>query len=103
MPNEVAEISSRPIHLGLGATAAVEPEFTGEMSWYASYEDRHATDGVEGRLVTMHVFTESWDMWEMHPQGSEVVLCVAGRLTFIRSTPTARPRSPRSKLMPGIV
>ena len=22
-----------PIHLGLGATAEVEPEFTGEMSW----------------------------------------------------------------------
>jgi len=81
VPNEVAEIGSRPIHLGLGATAAVEPEFTGEVSWYAGYEDRHAADGVEGRLVTMHVFTESWDMWEMHPMGSEVVLCVAGRFT----------------------
>ena len=98
VPNFVAEIATRPIHLGLGATAEVEPDFNGEVSWYTSYVDRHATDGAEGPLVTMHGFTESWDMWEMHPQGSEVVLCVAGRLTFIRSTPTARPRSPRSKL-----
>jgi len=59
--DQVAEIGNRPIHLGLGATAEVEPEFTGDMSWYASYVDRHAGDGVEDRLVTMHVFTESWD------------------------------------------
>jgi quercetin dioxygenase-like cupin family protein len=75
-------MSDQPIHLGLGATAEIEPAFTGEMSWYSGYVDRHAADGVEGRLVTMHVFTESWDMWEMHPMGSEVVLCVAGRLTL---------------------
>ena len=28
----------------------------------------------------MHSFTKSWDMWEMHPQGSEVVLCAAGSM-----------------------
>jgi len=30
--NEVAEISTQPIHLGLGATAEVEPEFIGGAS-----------------------------------------------------------------------
>ena len=51
------------------------------MKWYADYVERHAADGAEGRLVSMHRFRASWDMWEMHPSGSEVVLCTSGRLT----------------------
>ena len=54
-------LSTYPIHLGLGATAATQPEFTGEMSWYEGYGQRHGDDGVEGRLVSMHSFDESWD------------------------------------------
>lgn len=71
-----------PVHLGLGAQAEREPVFTGSMDWYAGYADRHEEDGVEGRLVSMNTFTESWGMWEMHPKGSEVVLCTAGTLTL---------------------
>ena len=77
-----AKITVHPIHLGLGATAEIEPEFTGGMEWYGAYSARHATDGAEGRLVTMHTFTESWDSWEMHPVGSEVVLCTDGTITL---------------------
>ena len=63
-------LTKHPIHLGLGATAEVEPLFTGEMEWYQGYGERHGeADGVEGRLVSMHTFTESWDVWEMHPLG----------------------------------
>ncbi len=78
------QISTNPIHLGLGATAEVEPEFTGEMEWYGGYGERHSGDGAEGRLVTMHSFTESWDVWEMHPVGAEVVMCVEGTVTLIQ-------------------
>lgn len=81
------EIRTHPIHLGLGATAETEPEFTGEMSWYEGYVERHHSDGAEGRLVTMHTFEGSWDVWEMHPSGSEVVLCVAGSMTLHQETP----------------
>jgi hypothetical protein len=70
-----------PIHLGLGATALEQPEFSG-MEWYAAYSERVAADGAEGRLVSMYRFTESWDMWEMHPSGAEVVLCTAGTMTL---------------------
>lgn len=80
------DIHSYPVHLGLGATAEVEPLFTGAMDWYAGYGARHASDGVEGRLVAMHTFTGSWDMWEMHPNGSEVVLCTAGSITLHQET-----------------
>jgi quercetin dioxygenase-like cupin family protein len=73
----------RPIHLGRGATAVVEPEFTGGPDWYAGYGERHdATDGAEGRLVSMFTFTGPWDAWEMHPVGHEVVLCTAGTMTL---------------------
>jgi hypothetical protein len=76
------EISKHPIHLGLGASAEIEPLFTGSMEWYAAYGARHAVDGIEGRLVSMFSFKEPWGMWEMHPDGSEVVLCVSGAITL---------------------
>lgn len=80
-------LTAHPIHLGLGATAEVEPEFTGEMSWYAGYAERHQADGPEGRLVTMSTFTQPWDVWEMHPNGSEVVLCLDGSITLHQELP----------------
>lgn len=52
------------------------------MEWYDAYVARHVADGAEGRLVTMHTFTEPWTMWEMHPLGCEVVLCIAGAMTL---------------------
>jgi mannose-6-phosphate isomerase-like protein (cupin superfamily) len=39
------------------------------------------SDGVEGRLVSAHRFTSNWDMWEMHPHGDEIVLCLSGAIT----------------------
>ena len=76
------DVGVHPLHLGLGATAQVEPPFTGDMDWYEGYGERHEKDGAEGRLVTMHSFAEPWTMWEMHPNGAEVVLCTAGSITL---------------------
>jgi mannose-6-phosphate isomerase-like protein (cupin superfamily) len=77
------KLNTHPIHLGLGARAVSEPEFTG-MEWYAGYGERHAADGREGRLVSMYTFTAPWDSWEMHPDGHEVVLCTEGSMTLIQ-------------------
>jgi uncharacterized cupin superfamily protein len=78
------DMASRPIHLGLGATAAVEPRFTGDFAWYEAYAERHRSDGREGRLVAMHTFDAPWSGWEMHPNGAEVVLCTAGTITVLQ-------------------
>jgi len=78
------DLSTNPIHLGLGASAVEEPEFTGDMAWYGGYVERHGDDGAEGRLVTMHHFSEDWDSWEMHPRGHEAVICVSGSLTLVQ-------------------
>ncbi len=83
-------IARFPLHLGLGATALPQPEFTGEMDWYTDYSERAAADGTEGRLVTTHTFTESWDSWEMDPAGDEVVLCLAGEMTLHQEFPDGR-------------
>ena len=77
------ELARNPIHLGLGATAQCEPEFTG-ASWYEAYGARHAQDGKDGRLVSQFSFQGPWDSWEMHPHGHEVVLCTAGTITLIQ-------------------
>lgn len=90
-------IARFPVHLGRGAAAVAEPEFTG-MEWYADYARRHAGDGAEGRLVSWSRFTGPWESWEMHPAGDEVVLCLAGQMTLhqehadgSRDTVTLRP------------
>lgn len=81
------DLSRHPLHLGLGATAVKQPEFTGAMDWYEAYGQRHDADGAEGRLVSQHRFDASWAMWEMHPQGSEVVVCVAGAMKMLQQQP----------------
>lgn len=82
------KLSENWIHLGLGATAETQPPFDG-MQWYEAYEQRSKTDGREGRLVSMHSFSADWESWELHPLGSEIVVCTAGAMTLIQQTSAA--------------
>ena len=70
-----------PIHLGLGAKAVAEPQFTG-IDWYEGYDQRHDGDLDEGRIVSLFRFEESWTSWEMHPEGEEVVCCLQGHMVL---------------------
>lgn len=76
------DLETHPVHLGLGGATVIEPTFTGEMDWYGAYEARHAADGDEGRLVSVHRFDKPWTTWEMHPRGGELVLCLSGTITL---------------------
>lgn len=76
-----------PVHLGLGATVVTEPELAGGMAWYEAYAARHASDGAEGRLVTLYTFLAPWTSWERHPRGEELVVCLAGELTLHQELP----------------
>ena len=87
MSDTAHALTTYPIHLGLGATAEVEPVFTGDMSWYTAYTERHEADGIEARLVSMSEHHGAWTMWEMHPNGAEVVLCTAGTLSLTQKLP----------------
>ena len=83
----VFDLSRFPVHLGLGATVKRQPEFTGGMQWYDGYGRRNGADGVEGRLVTIHSFATPWDTWEVHPEGDELVVCLAGSITLHQEHP----------------
>jgi mannose-6-phosphate isomerase-like protein (cupin superfamily) len=82
MSNGPFDLQKNPAHLGLGATTEMLPEFDGTGEWYMRYGMDHASDGAEGRLVSYYTFTESWDSWEVHPKGSELVFCVEGAITL---------------------
>lgn len=84
MTNGAFSLKKRPVHLGLGAKVVVQEPFTGSMEWYEAYGKRHESDGVEGRLVSLHTFSSSWDSWEMHPKGEELVACVSGQITLFQ-------------------
>jgi mannose-6-phosphate isomerase-like protein (cupin superfamily) len=82
----IFSLTEIPAHLGLGATVVAQTLFPGEGNWYESYGERNAADGAEGRLVIMHHFTESWDSWEVHPFGEELVVCLDGSLVLYQDT-----------------
>ena len=90
--SDAFDLGKTPVHLGLGATASVQPAFTG-MAWYADYAERTAADGDEGRLVSMYTFTESWGSWEMHPRGHELVVVTSGKLVLVQERDGAEVRT----------
>ncbi|MEE4451795.1 cupin domain-containing protein [Novosphingobium resinovorum] len=89
MTTQARDLRTFPVHLGLGARVEAQPAFTG-MDWYAAYAQRTVADGGEGRLVSLYDFTSGWDMWEMHPQGDELVVCLSGEVTLIQEYPDGR-------------
>lgn len=77
-------LESNPVHLGRGGTVQLQPEFTGDPTWYVAYGERAAPDGADGRLVSVHSFSEPWDSWEVHPAGEELVVCIDGFMTLFQ-------------------
>jgi mannose-6-phosphate isomerase-like protein (cupin superfamily) len=54
---------------------------------YERYVAEHCTPGAPGRLVTLAESQHDWKVWEMHPEGDEVVIVLRGRATFIQRLP----------------
>ncbi|MEM9521242.1 MAG: cupin domain-containing protein [Actinomycetota bacterium] len=75
---EPFDISQNPVYLGLAGAAEVIPAFGGDPSVYAQ---RHAADGGNGRMVFVYTFTNDWDIWEVHYEGDELVVCLDGEMT----------------------
>lgn len=90
----VFDLASTHIHLGLGARAIPLPGFEWSEEYLAGYAARFASDGDEGRLVTMGPVTASWDSWERHPAGEEVVLLLSGRVDLIQRIEGSERRVP---------
>jgi quercetin dioxygenase-like cupin family protein len=78
------DLLSMPVHLGLGSRARPVEGFGWEPETLESYMAAVAADGAEGRMVMIFDSDGSWDVWERHPAGEEVVVCLDGRITIIR-------------------
>ena len=82
MTDPVFDLETFPVHLGLGASAFTLDRFDGSPEWYERYGASVVSDGDEGRLVSLHTFSTSWDAWEMHPRGDELVVCAVGSMVL---------------------
>ena len=81
---EAFDLSEVFVHLGLGVTATPLPDFTWTPEYLAGYQERFAADGAEGRLVCVVAQNETWDSWERHPGGEEVVVLLTGRVDLVQ-------------------
>ena len=72
------------IHLGVGSTATPLPDFAWSPEYLAGYQERFAADGAEGRLICVMPQEETWDSWERHPAGDEVVVLLSGRVDLVQ-------------------
>jgi uncharacterized cupin superfamily protein len=78
------DLSQTFVHLGLGVKATPIPDFTWTPEFMDSYAERFAADGDEGRLVCITAQEATWDTWERHPAGEELVLLISGRVDIIQ-------------------
>jgi mannose-6-phosphate isomerase-like protein (cupin superfamily) len=78
------DLSSVPIHLGIGSVAGVVQGFGWDPNVLAAYASATEDDGIEGRMIMTFESAESWSSWERHPAGDEVVICLSGSFTVIR-------------------
>jgi mannose-6-phosphate isomerase-like protein (cupin superfamily) len=81
---EAFNLSEVFVHLGLGVTATPLPDFTWSPEYLAGYQERFASDGAEGRLVCVVAQDETWDSWERHPGGEELVVLLSGRVDLVQ-------------------
>lgn len=78
------DLSTTPLHLGLGSRARPIGGFAWRPEVLGAYAAATAADGAEGRLVVLVDEEGPGDHWERHPDGDEVVICVAGSVTVVR-------------------
>jgi quercetin dioxygenase-like cupin family protein len=79
-----ADITTTPLHLGLGSTAVPIEDFGWDPERLAAYGERTASDGDEGRMVSLFTMDADWTTWEVHPAGDEAVICLEGRFRLIQ-------------------
>ena len=84
MSSDAFDLSRTFVHLGPGATATPLPDFTWTPEGVGAYRARFAADGKDGRLVCVIAQEATWDGWERHPAGEEVVFLISGRVDLVQ-------------------
>ncbi len=92
------DLSRTFVHLGRGSTATELPEFSWEPGHLAEYVSRFESDGDDGRLVCITPQERTWDTWERHPAGEELVVLLSGRIDVVQDVDGVATTTP---LRPG--
>lgn len=78
------DLSKTFVHLGVGSTATRLPDFSWSPEYLTGYRERYAAEGGEGRLVCVLAQDATWNAWERHPAGEEVVVLLSGRVDLVQ-------------------
>jgi len=84
--HEAFDLSRTFVHLGLGhgPTATPLPDFSFTPECLAEYAEGFAKDGTDGRLVCVFEQDRTWDSWERHSGGEEVIYLISGRVHLVQ-------------------
>jgi mannose-6-phosphate isomerase-like protein (cupin superfamily) len=78
------DLSQVYVHFGLGGRAEILPDFQWTADYLRRYEESHAADGDDGRLAMIGPQNTTWDSWERHPAGDELVVVLSGQSELIQ-------------------
>jgi mannose-6-phosphate isomerase-like protein (cupin superfamily) len=78
------DLSTTFVHLGHGGRATPLEDFDWSPDAMARYRQRFAEDGSDGRLVCVLAQEATWNSWERHPAGEELVVLLSGRVDVIQ-------------------
>ena len=81
---ETFDLSKTFVHLGLGASTVDLPGFKFSADYLRQYMVRFVKDRDEGRLVGILPMLKTWEHWERHVHGDELVVVIAGRCDVIQ-------------------
>jgi quercetin dioxygenase-like cupin family protein len=82
--NEVFDLSSTFLHLATDATVVRLDDFEWSPEYLAGYRKRFAHEEGKGRMVCVLEQAETWDGWERHPAGEEVVVLLSGLVDLVQ-------------------
>jgi uncharacterized cupin superfamily protein len=84
MADDLLDLTSTFIHLGLGSTAIPLRDFSWSPRYLKNYIRTYISDRDERRLVGIVPTERSWTHWECHTGGDEVVIQLSGRCDIIQ-------------------
>ncbi|MEM7413407.1 MAG: cupin domain-containing protein [Myxococcota bacterium] len=74
MTTKIEPLDLETTYLGLAQSSEVRVVPVGPDFW----ETIHENEAIGPRMVGIFPFSSSWDSWEVHPAGDEVVAVLAG-------------------------
>lgn len=84
MPGNAFDLSKTFVHLGLSATARPLPGFSWAPDSMLAYLREFAAERDEQRLVGILPIRKTWNHWECHVGGDELVVLLSGRCDVIQ-------------------